>query len=104
MRISDWSSDVCSSDLARRAALVDAAMRVIDDPAFADIFAPDALAEAPVAAVVGETVVAGTVDRLLVTDGHVRVIDFKTGSRVPARLAEVPVYQDRKSTRLNSSH
>src|SRR3546814_8924479 len=97
MRISDWSSDVCSSDLferlpaapparrrdlaeqwlarpgrepdsARRAALVDAAMRVIDDPAFADIFAPDALAEAPVAAVVGETVVAGTVDRLLVTD------------------------------------
>src|SRR3546814_19545694 len=47
-------------DSARRAALVDAAMRVIDDPAFADIFAPDALAEAPVAAVVGETVVAGT--------------------------------------------
>src|SRR3546814_4221681 len=28
-------------DSARRAALVDAAMRVIDDPAFADIFAPD---------------------------------------------------------------
>src|SRR3546814_14319333 len=97
MRVSDWSSDVCSSallaeqwlarpgrepDSARRAALVDAAMRVIDDPAFADIFAPDALAEAPVAAVVGETVVAGTVDRLLVTDGHVRVVDFKTGSRV----------------------
>src|SRR3546814_16028051 len=75
MRISDWSSDVCSSDL---------------------IFAPDALAEAPVAAVVGETVVAGTVDRLLVTDGHVRVIDFKTGSRVPARLAEVPVYHLRQ--------
>src|SRR3546814_8575747 len=71
-------------------------MRVIDDPAFADIFAPDALAEAPVAAVVGETVVAGTVDRLLVTDGHVRVIDFKTGSRVPARLAEVPVYHLRQ--------
>src|SRR3546814_11725333 len=42
-------------DSARRAALVDAAMRVIDDPAFADIFAPDAPAEAPVAAVVGET-------------------------------------------------
>src|SRR3546814_358506 len=81
---------------ARRAALVDAAMRVIDDPACADIFAPDALAEAPVAAVVGETVVAGTVDRLLVTDGHVRVIDFKTGSRVPARLAEVPVYHLRQ--------
>src|SRR3546814_17523672 len=57
-------------DSARRAALVDAAMRVIDDPAFADIFAPDALAEAPVAAGVGATVVAGTVDRLLVTDGH----------------------------------
>src|SRR3546814_16319117 len=81
MRISDWSSDVCSSDL---------------------IFAPDALAEAPVAAVVGETVVAGTVDRLLVTDGHVRVIDFKTGSRVPARLAEVPVYHLRQMAAYRS--
>jgi len=34
-------------------------------------------------------VIAGTVDRLLVEDGRVSVIDFKTG-RVPASEAEIP--------------
>ena len=33
--------------------------------------------------------IAGTVDRLLVEDDHVSVIDFKTG-RVPATDAEMP--------------
>jgi ATP-dependent helicase/nuclease subunit A len=34
-------------------------------------------------------VVAGTVDRLLVTEDQVSVVDFKTG-RVPASEADVP--------------
>ena len=83
-------------DAERRAALVDAALKVIEHSDFADIFAPDALAEAPVAAVVGTTVVAGTVDRLLVTDTHVRVVDFKTGSRVPSHAGEVPEHHLRQ--------
>jgi ATP-dependent helicase/nuclease subunit A len=34
--------------------------------------------------------VAGTVDRLLVEPTRVRVIDFKTGIRVPGSAIEVP--------------
>lgn len=63
---------------------------VLDDPAFAAVFAAGALTEAPVAAVVGETVIAGTIDRLLVSDTDVLAVDFKTGSRVPAGLGGVP--------------
>ena len=63
---------------------------VLDDPAFAPVFAADALTEAPVAAVLGEAVIAGSIDRLLVTETDVLAVDFKTGSRVPAGLAEVP--------------
>ncbi len=38
-------------------------------------------------------VVAGIVDRLLVTDEAVTVIDYKTGRHVPAHAAEVaPAY------------
>lgn len=70
--------------------LVKTACEIIGDPAYADIFSPDALAEAPVAAVVGQDVVAGTVDRLLVTADRVRVVDFKTGRRVPKSLEAVP--------------
>ena len=83
-------------DAARRAEMIDAALKVIDNADFAPIFAPDALAEAPVAAVVGETVVSGTVDRLLVTDTMVQVIDFKTGSRVPSQASRAPIYHLRQ--------
>jgi len=78
-------------DAAERLALIDAACAIIADPAHADMFAPEALAEAPIAGVLPDgTVVAGTVDRLLVTDDRVLVVDFKTGRRVPADAASAP--------------
>ncbi|MFC0307382.1 PD-(D/E)XK nuclease family protein, partial [Rhizorhabdus histidinilytica] len=70
--------------------LADDACRVIADPRFAAIFGADALAEAPVAAVVAGEVVSGTVDRLLVAADRILVVDFKTGRRAPADLAAVP--------------
>ncbi|MDX3885621.1 MAG: double-strand break repair helicase AddA [Sphingomonas sp.] len=78
------------TDAALRERLAADACGVIADPAFADVFGPDSLAEAPIAAVVEGRVVAGTVDRLLVRDGSVRIVDFKTGRRVPAGLEAVP--------------
>jgi ATP-dependent helicase/nuclease subunit A len=41
-------------------------------------------------------VVAGTVDRLVVTADAVRVIDFKTGRRAPASAQDVPPYHLRQ--------
>ncbi|MCP3729184.1 double-strand break repair helicase AddA [Sphingomonas sp. MG17] len=81
------------ADAAERAALAAAALGVLGDPRFAELFGPDALAEAPIAAVVGGGyVVSGTADRLLVTEDRVLVVDFKTGRRAPASLDEVPPY------------
>jgi ATP-dependent helicase/nuclease subunit A len=74
------------------AAITATALGIMADPAFAEVFAADALAEAPLAAVVGGNVIAGTVDRLLVGPTRVLVVDFKTGLRVPADAAAVPVY------------
>jgi ATP-dependent helicase/nuclease subunit A len=73
-------------------SLVDTALAVLDDPAFAQVFSGNALAEAPLAGVVDGQVVAGTVDRLLVTESEVTVIDFKTGRRVPRDAQAVPDY------------
>jgi ATP-dependent helicase/nuclease subunit A len=78
-------------DSALRSALASDACRIIADPAFADLFGPESLAEAPIAAVIpGGAVIAGTVDRLLVADGRVLIADFKTGRRAPARIADIP--------------
>jgi len=79
-------------DPAFRTALIDDACRVIDDPRFAGLFSPAALAEAPIAAVVaGGLVVAGTADRLLVAPDRILVADFKTGRAVPAGAEAAPV-------------
>jgi ATP-dependent helicase/nuclease subunit A len=79
------------ADPAARQALVSEVCRVAADAAFADLFHPDALAEAPVTALLPNgAVVAGTVDRLRITDREVLLVDFKTGARPPATIDDVP--------------
>jgi ATP-dependent helicase/nuclease subunit A len=79
------------ADAGARAALADSACGIIADPRFADLFGADALAEAPIAAVIADgIVVSGIVDRLLVRDDRVLIADFKTGRRAPAALADIP--------------
>jgi ATP-dependent helicase/nuclease subunit A len=79
------------ADPQLRRTLVADACAIISDPAFADLFGPDSLAEAPIAAVTADgAVVSGTVDRLLVEPGRVRLVDFKTGRAVPRTPAEIP--------------
>ncbi|WP_420608042.1 double-strand break repair helicase AddA [Novosphingopyxis sp.] len=86
-------------DEAARMELIERASLVLDDPRWKAIFAPDALAEAPIAAVVGEIVIAGTVDRLLIGRDHILVVDFKTGTHVPLDAAAVPIAYQRQMAR-----
>lgn len=80
-------------DEAMRAATVAEVLAVIEDPLHAALFGPGSLAEVPLSAVVDGVVIAGIVDRLLVTDDAVTVIDFKTGRHVPRAAADVaPAY------------
>lgn len=74
-----------------REEIVSLACSLISDPAFANLFGPDALAEAPIAAALPDgRVIAGTVDRLCIGPDLVQVIDFKTGRAVPADVGSVP--------------
>ncbi len=84
------------ADAAARSEIAGAALAVIGDPRFSALFAPDALAEAPIAAVVEGLVVSGTVDRLVVGPDSVRVVDFKTGRRAPGSVEEIPPYHLRQ--------
>src|SRR3546814_9642966 len=84
MRISDWSSDVCSSDLlpeagGRRGGDGDATLLLLLHP------------------VHGGIAVMGLAELM----GDTGVVEDALGRR---RLAGIDVGQDRKSTRLNSSH
>ena len=78
-------------DADARGAMLDAVLAVLDDPAHAALFGSGSLAEVPFSALVGGRVVAGSMDRLLVTDDAVRVVDYKTGVVVPSGAGDVPV-------------
>ncbi len=80
-------------DLAEsaRAELLASALGVIAHSDWSEIFSPAGLAEVPIAALVGERVVAGTIDRLLIAPGRIRIVDFKTARRPPETLEQVPV-------------
>ncbi|KQN08571.1 DNA helicase UvrD [Sphingobium sp. Leaf26] len=85
-----WLVQQGVADAAQRHDVIEQALRVIDAPDFAALFGPDALAEAPIAAVVGEAVIAGTVDRLCIGADRIQLVDFKTGRVAPLTLADVP--------------
>jgi len=73
-----------------RERLLADALAVIGHPDWRDLFSPGALAEVPVVATLGKQVLAGTIDRLLVTADRIRIVDFKTARRIPGSAAQVP--------------
>ena len=78
------------ADSLVRSAIVGQVCDILSDRRFSALFGANSLAEAPLAATLADgRVIAGTVDRLLVEEELVSVIDFKTG-RVPASDPEVP--------------
>jgi ATP-dependent helicase/nuclease subunit A len=75
---------------AARKEIVDQVCGILSHSAYSPLFGPGSLAEAPLAATLPDgRVIAGTVDRLLVEERRVSVIDFKTG-KVPAAEADIP--------------
>ena len=68
---------------ARCTSLAAEVLSVLNDAAAAPLFGPNSQAEVPLAAVIGKHVVAGQVDRLLVEEDCVSVVDFKSRRAAP---------------------
>lgn len=74
-----------------RVELLAQVQAIVQNENWAPFFGPSARAEVPLVAVVGETVINGRIDRLLIEPGLVRAIDFKTGRQVPQDENAVPL-------------
>ena len=83
--------DARAGNLAAEArdALIDEVLGILDDSSFAPLFAPGSRAEVSLTGVVGGRVISGQVDRLVVTDREVLIVDFKTGREPPVSEDEV---------------
>ncbi len=68
-------------------------MAVLENETLAPLFANNAMAEAPIIGRVGEHIISGRIDRLVVNDDEVMIIDYKTNRQPPENAAEIhPAY------------
>lgn len=79
-----------------RAGIVSETIAILRQPAFAAIFGPHSIAEAPIAAVIPRPFgkgpgldLSGQIDRLAVTDTEVLIIDYKTNRPPPLEVRQV---------------
>ncbi|WP_282153658.1 double-strand break repair helicase AddA [Ruegeria atlantica] len=75
---------------AERQELMDEACDVLTAAHLQSVFATDALAEVPVTADLNGRRMHGVIDRLIITDTEVQVIDFKTNATVPNSAETCP--------------
>ncbi len=74
-----------------RDALLAEIMAILDDPAFAEAFGPGSRAEVSLGGEVPHLGrVSGQIDRLVVTDHKVLIVDYKSDRAVPGTIAEAP--------------
>ncbi len=66
-----------------RGDMVAEAMKILNHPDFSSLFGPGSRAEVPLAAKSGNSTLLRRIDRLVITDDEVHIIDFKTDSLPP---------------------
>lgn len=77
-------------DVARQEEILRETVNVINDPGFSAIFGPGSQAEVPISGLIDGRVLSGQIDRLLVGDEEILVIDYKTNRPSPKEISAVP--------------
>ncbi len=65
-------------------------LRVLDNPSFSAIFGLGSLAEIPVTGLVDGQLVSGQIDRLLVRENEILIVDYKTNRPPPTSEDDIP--------------
>ena len=77
-------------DQKSQKAIVKEALAVLENKECMPFFSPSSDAEVPIIGMVNGYEIYGQVDRLLVTNSVVNIIDYKTDRQIPSNLDEVP--------------
>ncbi|MFZ5616593.1 MAG: double-strand break repair helicase AddA [Pseudomonadota bacterium] len=82
-------------DEEERAAMREEALRVLEDPTFAEVFAPGGLSEAAIGGRAKgtreELILSGQIDRLAILPTRILIVDYKTNRPPPTRIEDVPL-------------
>ncbi len=73
-------------------SILDETLAILNHPEFAPIFGENSMAEVPITGLVrGNVMVSGQIDRLLITQDEVFIIDYKTNRPAPIDEKDVPL-------------
>ncbi len=74
-----------------RFSISDEILRILEDDSFAALFSQEARAEVPITGLLADgRLVSGQIDRLLITDDEILIVDFKTNRPPPQSADDVP--------------
>jgi len=65
-------------------------LEVLNHSDFADIFVEGSIAEVPLVGLMGNNILSGKIDRLVVKDNEVLIIDYKSNRNPPETSADIP--------------
>jgi ATP-dependent helicase/nuclease subunit A len=71
-------------------SIVREVLDIVNHQEYKPLFGKGSLAEVPITGLVGENVVSGQIDRLLITEDSVWIVDYKTNRPPPAKPEQVP--------------
>lgn len=73
--------------------------QLLENPQFAPLFSKDSLAEVPIIGSLDNQIISGQIDRMLVRENEVIIVDYKTNQYVPQNADKVPaVYKTQMRT------
>jgi len=75
---------------AAQAEIAAEVLAILTNPEFAPLFSSGSRAEVPIAGRIGDTVISGQVDRLVVEEDRVLVVDYKSNRPPPGDSQSVP--------------
>lgn len=71
-------------------SIVQETLRILTDAVFKPVFMPGSLAEVPITGEVNGKIVNGQIDRLIVTDHEILIVDYKTNRPSPQSTDTIP--------------
>lgn len=91
LRARAWLERAASTlSLEVREDIIGSVLRLLNDSEFAAVFEAGGLSEAPFSGHVGGQLISGQIDRLIVTDEQVFIVDYKTDQTPPLQPSHVP--------------
>lgn len=70
--------------------VTDEVLRLTENPQFSSLFGKNSRAEVPIMGLVGDKIISGQIDRLVVEENRVLIVDFKTNRPAAVLPKEVP--------------